>query len=45
MEKLNFLTAGIPLRAKDYKTGFEALTELSLNGLVDGIWSTGFEMY
>ncbi len=25
MEKLNFLTAGIPLRAKDYKTGFEAL--------------------
>ena len=33
MEKLNFLTAGIPLRAKDYKTGFEALSELSLNGL------------
>jgi len=33
MEKLNFLTAGIPLRAKDYKTGFEALTELGLNGL------------
>lgn len=33
MDKLNFLTAGIPLRAKDYKTGFEALTELSLNGL------------
>lgn len=33
MEKLNFLTAGIPLRAKDYKTGFNALTELNLNGL------------
>ncbi len=33
MEKLNFLTAGIPLRAKDYKTGFEALKELNLNGL------------
>lgn len=33
MDKLNFLTAGIPLRAKDYKTGFEALTELNLNGL------------
>ena len=33
MEKLNFLTAGIPLRAKDYKTGFQALKELSLNGL------------
>ncbi len=33
MDKLNFLTAGIPLRAKDYKTGFETLTELNLNGL------------
>jgi len=33
MENLNFLTAGIPLRAKDYKTGFEALSELSLNGM------------
>ena len=33
MEKLNFLTAGIPLRAKDYKTGFETLKELDLNGL------------
>ncbi len=33
MEKLNFLTAGIPLRAKDYKTGFTALNELGLNGL------------
>lgn len=33
MENLNFLTAGIPLRAKDYKTGFEALNKLSLNGL------------
>ncbi len=33
MNKLNFLTAGIPLRAKDYKTGFEALKELNLNGL------------
>ena len=33
MEKLNFLTAGIPLRAKDYKTGFEALNALGLNGL------------
>ncbi len=33
MEKLNFLTAGIPLRAKDYKTGFEALSNLNLDGL------------
>ena len=33
MENLNFLTAGIPLRAKDYKTGFETLKELNLNGL------------
>lgn len=33
MDKLNFLTAGIPLRAKDYRTGFETLKELGLNGL------------
>ena len=33
MDKLNFLTAGIPLRSKDYETGFSALNELELNGL------------
>ena len=33
LDKLNFLTAGIPLAAKDYKTGFETLSKLGLNGL------------
>jgi len=33
MDNLNFLTAGIPLRAKDYKTGFAALNELNLDGM------------
>lgn len=33
MDKLNFLTAGIPLRAKDYLTGFEVLQNMGLNGL------------
>ena len=33
MEKLHFLTAGIPLRAKDYKTGFETLRDMNLDGL------------
>ena len=33
MDKLNFITAGIPLRAKDYETGFSALNEMGLNGL------------
>ncbi len=33
MDKLNFLTAGIPLCAKDYKQGFETLTNMGLNGL------------
>ncbi len=33
MEKLNFLTAGIPLRAKDYSSGFKTLNEMKLDGL------------
>ncbi len=33
MDKLNFLTAGIPLKAKDYKTGFNTLRELNLDGM------------
>ena len=33
MDKLNFLTAGIPLSAKDYETGFRVLNEMGLNGL------------
>ncbi len=33
MDKLNFLTAGIPLSAKDYKSGFETLNEMGLDGL------------
>ncbi len=33
MDKLNFLTAGIPLRAKDYETGFRTLKEMNLDGL------------
>lgn len=33
MDKLNFLTAGIPLSAKDYQTGFEVLSNMNLDGL------------
>lgn len=33
MDKLNFLTAGIPLSAKDYKSGFEVLNNMNLDGL------------
>lgn len=33
MEKLNFLTAGIPLSAKDYKSGFEVLNNMNLDGM------------
>ena len=33
MDKLNFLTAGIPLCAKDYKQGFETLSNMGLDGL------------
>ncbi len=33
MEKLNFLTAGIPLSAKDYKSGFDVLSRMGLDGL------------
>lgn len=33
MDKLNFITAGIPLRAKDYETGFDILNKMNLNGL------------
>lgn len=33
MDKLNFLTAGIPLSAKDYSQGFEVLTDYGLDGL------------
>ena len=33
MEKLNFLTAGIPSTAKDYNNAFEKLSELNLDGL------------
>lgn len=33
MNKLNFITAGIPLCAKDYRTGFEALNNMGLDGL------------
>ncbi len=35
MDKLNFLTAGVPLAAgtKGYKKGFEILTEMGLDGL------------
>lgn len=33
MDKLNFLTAGIPLRAKDYKTGFDTLKDMKLDGM------------
>ncbi len=33
MDKLHFLTAGIPSNAKDYSNAFEKLEELSLDGL------------
>ena len=33
MEKLHFLTAGIPSNAKDYSNAFEKLEEMSLDGL------------
>lgn len=35
MDKLNFLTAGIPLRTepKDYKNAFRVLTEMNLDGI------------
>ena len=33
MDKLNFLTAGVPLRAKDYESGFKILDDMNLDGL------------
>ncbi len=35
MDKLNFLTAGMPLRTepKDYKNAFRVLTEMDLDGI------------
>ena len=33
MDKLNFLTAGIPLSAKDYSDAFSKLREMNLDGL------------
>ena len=33
MEKLNFITAGVPLRAKGYEDGFQVLNEMGLDGL------------
>ena len=33
MEKLNFLTAGIPSTAKDYTNAFDKLNEMNLDGL------------
>ena len=33
MDKLNFLTAGVPLRAKGYEEGFGVLDEMGLDGL------------
>ncbi len=33
MEKLHFLTAGIPMSAKDYKSAFSELEKLNLDGL------------
>ena len=33
MDKLNFLTAGIPLSAKGYNDGFEILADMGLDGL------------
>lgn len=33
MKKLNFITAGIPLKANDYKSAFKVLDEMSLDGM------------
>ncbi len=33
MDKLNFLTAGIPIKAKDYESGFAVLNEMKLDGM------------
>ena len=33
MEKLHFLTAGIPSNAKDYSNAFDKLKEMNLDGL------------
>ena len=33
MDKLNFLTAGIPMAAKDYNDAFEKLEDMNLDGL------------
>lgn len=33
MDKLNFLTAGVPLRAKGYEEGFQVLNNMGLDGL------------
>ena len=33
MDKLHFLTAGIPSNAKDYSNAFEKLDEMKLDGL------------
>ena len=33
MDKLNFLTAGVPLRAKGYEDGFKVLDDMGLDGL------------
>lgn len=33
MDSLYFLTAGVPLRAKDYKRGFDVINEMGLDGL------------
>ena len=33
MDNLYFLTAGVPLRAKDYETGFQVLDDMKLDGL------------
>ena len=33
MDKLNFITAGVPLRAKDYAEGFQVLDNMNLDGL------------
>ena len=33
MDKLNFLTAGVPLRAKGYEDGFEVLNTMELDGM------------
>lgn len=33
MDKLNFLTAGIPLRTDNYESGFNVLSEMKLDGM------------